>query len=74
MKTILILSLICSLFAESCTKKEDVQCICHDNNGKMNSYDMGIQNNPSLSVNAAKCDTFGAHNSLDSCNLLVMGN
>jgi hypothetical protein len=66
-----LLVLIAMLFG-ACKKKEDVQCTCQGN-GQANSFDFGIKDNPSLSSLAAQCDTFGAHNGVDTCNLFVAG-
>ena len=74
MKYPFVLFLLCALCIwSSCTKRDDVQCICHGN-GQYNSYDLGIQSKPSAHANAAKCDTLGFHDNLDSCNLMIMGN
>jgi len=70
MKNCFVLFISCAVLVSSCTKKRDVQCLCHGN-GRTNSYDLGIQYKPDLPANAAKCDTLGAHDNLDSCNLLV---
>ena len=72
MKRTPVLFLLCALLIGACKKKDDVLCICHGN-GQTNSYDFGIKDNPSLPSYAALCDTFGAHNNVDSCNLLVSG-
>jgi len=64
------LLILATLSIWSCTKKRDVQCICHSNS-QTNSYDLGIQKNPNLPANAAKCDTLGYHDNLDTCNLFV---
>ena len=72
MKKTLILFVASTLFMLSCTKRADVQCDCQGN-GQFNSYDFGIKNNPSLHDYIGKCDTFGSHNNLDTCNLVLFG-
>lgn len=70
MKTILGLFLLCSLW--SCRKKDDVLCWCQGG-GNEKFYDFGIQTNPTIPPNAARCDTLGAHDGLDSCQLIMRG-
>jgi len=70
MKTILGLFLLCSLW--SCRKKDDVLCWCQGG-GNDKFYDFGIQTNPTIPPNAARCDTLGAHDGLDSCQLIMRG-
>ncbi len=70
MKAIFVLFLSGVLFFWSCTKKRDVQCICQGD-GKVNSYDLGIQYKPDPKTYASKCDTLGAHDGLDTCNLII---
>ena len=73
MKATLVIFFMGTLCLWSCTKKADVQCFCHGGNNQTSFYDFGIQKNPSTQVYAAKCDTFGAHNNLDSCNIVLLG-
>jgi len=70
MKTILSLLLLCSLW--SCRKRDDVLCRCQGG-GNEKWYDFGIQTNPTIPPNAARCDTLGAHDGLDSCQLFMHG-
>ena len=70
MKTILGLFLLCSLW--SCRKKDDVLCWCQGG-GNDKFYDFGIQTNPTIQTNAARCDTLSAHDGLDSCQLIMRG-
>ena len=71
MKIASVLIVIAVLSICSCTKKSDVQCTCHANT-QTYFYDFGIQKNPSFSTYAAKCDTLGTHNNIDTCNLIIL--
>jgi len=73
MKTVLVLLSVCAMCMWSCTKKADVQCFCAGGTGQNNFVDYGIQKNPSTQAYTAKCDTYGVHNGLDSCYLLMLG-
>jgi len=73
MKRIFVLVLLCALFICSCKYKADVQCMCNGN-GKYDSWDFGIQHEPDIHVNTARCDTLGSHENLDTCNLFMSGN
>ena len=73
MKITLVLFFVCAIGMWSCTKKADVQCFCQGGNNETSGQDWGHQKNPSARYYAAKCDTFGAQNNLDSCYVLLLG-